>query len=97
MIARKLLGSAVALLVLASGSAWAAGRTYQVTGPVVEVSDTTIVVMKGKDRWELARTPETKVTGDLKKDAKVTIEYTMTAKSVEVKAAEKGKGKSKGK
>jgi hypothetical protein len=62
---------------------------YQVTGPVVEVSDTKIVVMKGKDRWELARTPETKVTGELKKDAKVTIEYTMTAKSVEVKA-EKG-------
>jgi hypothetical protein len=62
---------------------------YQVTGPVVEVSDTKIVVMKGKDRWELARTPDTKVSGELKKDAKVTIEYTMTAKSVEVKA-EKG-------
>ncbi len=62
---------------------------YQVTGPVVEVSDTKIVVMKGKDRWELARTPETKVSGELKKDAKVTVEYTMTAKSVEVKA-EKG-------
>jgi len=93
MIARKLLGSAVALLVLAAGSnAWAAGKTYQVTGPVVEVSDTSIVVMKGKDKWELARTPETKVTGDLKKDAKVTIEYTMTAKTVEVKT-EKGKAK----
>jgi len=50
------------------------------------------VVMKGKDKWEIARTPETKVTGDLAKDAKVTIEYTMTATSVEVKA---GKAKAK--
>jgi len=73
----------------------AAGKTYQVTGPVVEATDTAIVVMKGKDRWELSRTPETKVTGELKKDAKVTIEYTMTAKSVEVQGGEKAAKKKK--
>jgi hypothetical protein len=67
--------------LLAASSAWA----YQVTGPVLEVSDTRIVVQKGKEKWEIARTPETKVTGDLKVGAKVTIEYTMSAKSVEVK------------
>jgi cytochrome c1 len=71
-----------------AGTAWA----YQVTGPVLEVTDTKIVVQKGKEKWEIARTPETKVDGDLKVGAKVTIEYSMTAKSVEVKA-EKGKKK----
>ena len=80
---------AVAALVAAS-SAWA----YQVTGPVLEVTDTKIVVQKGKEKWELARTPETKVTGDLKVGSKVTIEYSMTAKSVEVKG-EKGAAKKK--
>jgi hypothetical protein len=76
--------AAVAALVFA-GAAWA----YQVTGPVLELTDTKIVVQKGKERWEIARTPETKVTGDLKVGSKVTIEYTMTAKAVEVKADKK--------
>ena len=62
---------------------------YQVTGPVLEVTDTKIVVQKGKEKWEIARTPETKVTGDLKVGAKVTIEYSMTAKSVEAKSDKK--------
>jgi len=78
----KVVRSLVAAASFAlAGSAWA----YQVTGPVLEVSDTKIVVQKGKEKWEIARTPETKVTGDLKVGAKVTIEYTMSAKSVEVK------------
>ena len=46
-----------------------------------------IVVMKGKERFEIARDSSTKVTGDLKVGDKVTIMYTMTAKEVEVKAA----------
>ena len=79
----------LAILMLAS-SAWA----YQVTGPVLEVTPTKIVVQKGKEKWEIARTPETKVSGDLKVGSKVTIEYTMAAKSVEVKA-DKGKSKTK--
>ena len=76
---------AVIALTVAS-SAWA----YQVTGPVLEVTDTKIVVQKGKEKWELSRSSDTKVTGDLKVGATVTIEYSMTAKSVAVKA-EKGK------
>jgi len=66
-----------------------AGKTYQVTGPVLEVSDTAIVVQKGKEKWEIARDTSTKVTGDLQKGAKVTVEYTMTAATVEVKGAKK--------
>ena len=74
--------SLVAAAALAfAGTTWA----YQVTGPVLEVTDSKIVVQKGKEKWEIARTPDTKVTGDLKVGAKVTIEYTMTAKTVDVK------------
>jgi len=61
-------------------------KTYQVTGPVLELTDTMIVVKKGNDRWEIARDANTKVTGDLKVGSPVTIMYRMTATSVEVKA-----------
>ena len=66
-----------------------AAKTYQVTGPVLDVTDSMIVVQKGKEKWEIARDAGTKVTGDLQKGAKVTVEYTMSAVSVEVKAAKK--------
>lgn len=62
-------------------------KSYQVTGPVVEMTDSMIVVMKGKDRWEIARDASTKMQGDVKVGAKVTIMYTMTATEVEAKAA----------
>jgi hypothetical protein len=82
----KTLFSAVAALSLALTSMAMAGtKTYQVTGPVLEVNSTMIAVQKGKDRWELARDSATKVNGDLKVGAKVTITYTMTATDVQVK------------
>jgi hypothetical protein len=85
----KILFSVVAAGTLAFNSmALAAGtKTYQVTGPVLEMNDNMVAVQKGKDRWEIARDSSTKVTGDLKVGAKVTITYTMTATEVEVKAA----------
>ena len=43
----------------------AAPKTYQVTGPIIEVNDSTITVEKGKEKWEIARDKDTKVTGDL--------------------------------
>jgi len=70
---------------------------YQVTGPVLDVTDTKIVVEKGKEKWEIARDANTKVQGELKKGAKVTVEYKMTATSVEVKGEAKGKKKDTGK
>ena len=57
------------------------------TGPVLAVTDDAIVVQKGKDKWEIARDATTKVTGDLKVGAKVTIEYRMSATAVDVKGA----------
>lgn len=76
--------------------AFAAGpKTYQVTGPVLELTADVIVVQKGKDKWEIARDGATKVTGDLKVGSKVTIEYTMKAATVEVKDAKKAEPKKK--
>jgi RNase P/RNase MRP subunit p29 len=63
----------------------AAVNTYQVTGPVVEVTSDTIVVMKGKDKWELARDANTKVTGTIEKGKTVTIHYRMIANDITVK------------
>jgi hypothetical protein len=90
--------AALSLLAAASlalsGTAFAAGgKTYQVTGPVLEVTDSMIAVQKGKDRWEISRDANTKVTGDLKIGEKVTITYTMAATEVEVKAGKAGKKK----
>ncbi|MFY9549957.1 MAG: hypothetical protein WAU32_02300 [Thermoanaerobaculia bacterium] len=93
---RLALALAACLLALSTVAA-AATKTYQVTGPVLEVNDTMIAVQKGKDRWEIARDASTKVTGDLKVGAKVTVEYRMIATSVEVKAAPKGGAKKTGK
>src|SRR5258708_28762396 len=64
----------------------AAPKAYQVTGPVLEVSDSTIIVEKNKERWEISRDAATKVVGDLKVGSKVTIFYRMLATDVDVKA-----------
>ncbi len=84
---KKVLMLACAVLFLASLAFAAGPKTYQVTGPVLEIRDDVIVVQKGKDKWEVGRGPDTKVSGDLKVGAKVTIEYRMNAASVEVKEA----------
>ncbi len=78
-----------AVILIASLAFAAAPRTYQVTGPVLELKDDTITVQKDKEKWEIARDKDTKVTGDLKVGSKVTIQYTMKAASIEVK--EEGK------
>lgn len=78
-----------AVCALMAAPVFAAGKTYQVTGPVLEVRDDAIVVEKGKEKWEIARTAATTVKGDLKKGEKVTVEYTMSATKIEVKPGKK--------
>jgi len=90
---KKMLVILILILVLPTFASAAAVKTYQVTGPVLEVTDTSIVVQKGKDRWELARDKDTNVGGDLKVGDKVTIEYRMTATKVEVKQSKKAEAK----
>ena len=79
---KRVLALMVVILVTPVLVFAASVKTYQVTGPVLEVTDNMIAVKKGADRWEIARDKDTKVTGDLKVGAKVTIEYQMTATKV---------------
>jgi hypothetical protein len=77
-------------------TAFAAGPIqYQWTGVVLEVKDDVLVVQKGKEKWEIGRDKDTKVTGgDIQVGSKITVYYTMKASSVEVKAeAQKGSPK----
>jgi hypothetical protein len=96
MFTRILSGLTLACLLATATAAAETADKYQVTGPVLEVTDTMIAVQKGKDRWEIARDAGTKINGDLKKGAKVTVKYRMVATTVDVKpeaAASKKKTK----
>jgi hypothetical protein len=84
------------LAALAALTLAATAQAYQVTGEVEDVSPTSITVKatggKNKgEKFEMTRGADTKVSGDLKKGSKVTVEYAITAKSVEVKADKKAK------
>lgn len=82
-----LLASAFAML--APAAAWARQpKKYQVTGTVIEVSKDLIVVQKDDEKFELSRDEATKVAGELKVGAKVTVEYRMSAVGAEVKKDE---------
>lgn len=87
----RVMAATLVLLAVFATMALGAVRTYQVTGPVLEVRNDMIAVQKGNDRWEIARDPSTQVNGDLKVGAKVTVEYRMIATQVEVKPAAKKK------
>ena len=82
-------------LALSSAAFAADVKDYQVTGPILEVNDSMIAVQKGKDRWEIARDSNTKASGEMKVGDKVTVHYTMTATSIEVKPAKAEKGAEK--
>jgi hypothetical protein len=84
---KSVLGLAVLSFCLATNSVKAGdAKYYQVTGPVLEVNPTYIVVQKGDDKWQIARDQSTKGP-DVKVGDKVTIFYQMVAKTVAVKPA----------
>ncbi|MEO6244194.1 MAG: hypothetical protein ABIQ12_02055 [Opitutaceae bacterium] len=72
------------LLLLALGAR--AQTSYQVTGNVTALTDTVVTVMKGDEKFEIAR-GSAKVDGKLAVGSKVTVHYKMTAASIEVKDA----------
>jgi hypothetical protein len=88
---KKITALSSALILSASLAFAGTPKSYQVTGPVLELKDDLIVVQKGSEKWEIARDKDTKITGDLKVGSKVTIQYLMKAKSIEAK--EEGKKK----
>ena len=91
---KPILSIFAAVLLLTSVAIAAGPKDYQVTGPVLDVTDDVITVEKGKEKWEISRDKNTKVSGELKKGSRVTVHYKMTATSVDVK--DTGKAKTKG-
>jgi hypothetical protein len=83
------LGAMVLLVasVVVAQTAPKVPKTYQVTGPITALTADVITVQKGDDLWEIGRSKDTKVAGELKIGEKVTIMYRMVAASVEIKAA----------
>lgn len=92
---KRILSLFAAAFLLTSVAIAAGPKDYQVTGPVLDVSDDVITVQKGSEKWEIGRNKDTKINGDLKKGSKVTIQYKMTATSVDVKDAGKSKADTK--
>jgi len=83
---KKALLTAAAVLVVASFAFAGPSKTYQFTGTVVEVKDNVIVVDKSGEKFEMAKDANTKVKGDIKVGAKVTVKYESRAAEIEVKA-----------
>jgi hypothetical protein len=84
---KRILLVAGILVLIASFALAGAPKSYQVTGPVLEFDGDHITVLKGKDeKHEIAFDKDVKVTGgEIKKGAKVTVQYKMIAVAVEVK------------
>jgi hypothetical protein len=61
--------------------------SFQVTGTVSAMDDSSITVMKGKERFHITKDAATKITGEVKVGSKVTVHYKMYAVDVEGKAA----------
>ena len=74
----------IVALVLVASFAFA-GKTYQFTGKVLEVKDNVIVVDKNGEKFEMAKDANTKIKGDVKVGAKVTVKYESRAAEIEVK------------
>lgn len=85
------LAAICGLMLSLAPAGMTAPSDYQVTGPIVSMTDTTIVVQKGKENWELSKDAAVKPAdgSELKVGDKVTIHYMMTAKTVEKKEAAK--------
>src|SRR6266446_2231948 len=87
---------AAANLVLGTTTAIAAGaKSYQVTGTILEVKPTMIAVQNDGDRLEMDLDPQTKVTGELKVGATVTITFVMSATKADASAASGAPGAAK--
>jgi hypothetical protein len=94
---KRILSMFAGFLLLTSVAIAAGPKDYQVTGPVLDLTDDVITVEKGKEKWEIGRDKNTKVSGELKKGSRVTVHYKMTATSVDVKDAGKAKPDAKAK
>lgn len=60
-------------------------RPIRITGQVADVRDDVVVIQKGKERWEVARHPGTRIKGELRKGARVTVDFRAVAATIEVR------------
>lgn len=82
--AKSLLAALILPLVFAA-SALATEHVYQVTGPVLATTGTSITVQKGKAPWTVIRDANTRMSGDVKVGDKVAIKYHMVADTIATK------------
>ena len=76
----------------------AAPTAYQATGPILEMTDTTITIMfKGSEKWTFSKDAATTGVEGLKVGDKVTVHYTMAAGSIEAPKAGAAPAKGKAK
>jgi len=81
---------AAGLCLAASRLTAAEAKDYQVTGPVLEVTPSYLVVQKGEEKWQIGTTKDTK-GADVKVGDRVTVYYKMVASEVEAKPAKADK------
>ncbi|MDH4134781.1 MAG: hypothetical protein OEV31_08310 [Gammaproteobacteria bacterium] len=74
---------------IAKGPVLGATRPIRITGQVIDVREDAIVVQKGKEKWEIARHPAAAIKGDLKKGARVTVDFRAIAAGIEVRDEKK--------
>jgi|SRR4029453_5366161 hypothetical protein len=80
----KTISIIMAFSLALSGAVRAAGaKTQEVTATVLQTTPARIVVQKGTERWEIDLDPQTKILGELKVGAKVTITYAMSAAKID--------------
>ncbi len=74
------------LLPMLHLSAASTAKTYQITGQVVSVTESLIVIQKGETKYELSRKTKTKGVEKAKVGDTITITYHMVAEAVEPKS-----------
>jgi len=81
----KFLLAALILPLILTASALATEHVYQVTGPVLAITGTSITVEKGKAPWTVIKDANTRMAGDIKVGDKVAIKYHMVADTIATK------------
>lgn len=81
----KTLALLTSLFLFAVSTHAESANSYQVTGPIIALTESVITVQKGDEKWEIARSASSKVDGKLAVGSRVTVHYKMTADRIEVK------------
>lgn len=78
-----------AAVPVGKGAMLGATRPIRITGQVVDVREDAIVVQKGKEKWEIARHPAATIKGDIKRGARVTVDFRAIAANIQVRDEKK--------